>query len=310
MQQRNELLYVTVYITIVSAILTISTGILISSDIKDILLKGLYACIGGVLSGVLALGILPFLEGTFDEVTTLKLLELSNPNSPLLKKLLMEAPGTYHHSMLVANLAEVAAEEVGANPVIARIGSYYHDVGKTERPYFFAENQLGIENPHNNISPSLSAIIIISHVKDGLDLARKHNLPVVIQDIIAQHHGTTLVKYFYYTMKNNSSDPDSIKEEDYRYPGPIPKTKEAGVVMLADSVEAAVRSIKDTNRDKIKEMVDNIINSKVQEGQLNECDLTLKDIEKIKMCFLKTLSGIYHQRIEYPKENIKKLEKK
>lgn len=307
MQQRNELLYVTVYIAVVSAILTISTGILISSDIKDILMKGLYACVGGLLSGILALGILPFLEGTFNEVTTLKLLELSNPNSPLLKKLLMEAPGTYHHSMLVANLAEMAAEEVGANPVIARIGSYYHDVGKTERPYFFAENQLGIENPHNNITPNLSALIIISHVKDGLDLAKKHNIPLVIQDIIAQHHGTTLVKYFYYTMKNNADNPDDIKEEDFKYPGPIPKSKEAGIVMLADSVEAAVRSIKDSNIEKIKEMIDNIINSKVQEGQLNDCDLTLKDIEKIKKCFLKSLSGIYHHRIEYPKEKIKDL---
>lgn len=310
MQQRNELLYVTVYIAVVSAILTISTGILISSDIKDIMLKGGYACIGGLLSGILALGILPFLEGTFNEVTTLKLLELSNPNSPLLKKLLMEAPGTYHHSMLVANLAEMAAEEVGANPVIARIGAYYHDVGKTERPYFFAENQLGIENPHNNITPNLSALIIISHVKDGLDLAKKHNIPLIIQDIIAQHHGTTLVKYFYYTMKNNSDNPDDIKEEDFRYPGPIPKTKEAGIVMLADSVEAAVRSIKDTNIDKIKEMINNIISGKVQEGQLNECDLTLKDIEKIKKCFLKALSGIYHHRIEYPKEKINDLKTK
>lgn len=309
MQQRNELLYATVYIAIISAIITLSTGILVSSNIKDVLIKSAFAIIGGLLSGILALGILPFLEGTFNEVTTLKLLELSNPNNPLLKKLLMEAPGTYHHSMLVANLAEMAAEEVGANPVVARIGSYYHDVGKTERPYFFGENQMGGDNPHNKITPNLSAFIIISHVKDGLELAKKYNLPTVIQEIIAEHHGTTLVKYFYYTMKNNSENPEEIKEEDYRYPGPIPSSKEAGVVMLADSTEAAVRSIKDPTKEKIEDMVNNIINDKLSSGQLNNCDLTLKDIEKIRICFLTTLNGIYHQRIEYPKEKIKDLDK-
>lgn len=309
MQQRNELLCATVYIAIISAIITLSTGILVSSNIKDVLIKSAFAIIGGLLSGILALGILPFLEGTFNEVTTLKLLELSNPNNPLLKKLLMEAPGTYHHSMLVANLAEMAAEEVGANPVVARIGSYYHDVGKTERPYFFGENQMGGDNPHNKITPNLSAFIIISHVKDGLELAKKYNLPTVIQEIIAEHHGTTLVKYFYYTMKNNSENPEEIKEEDYRYPGPIPSSKEAGVVMLADSTEAAVRSIKDPTKEKIEDMVNNIINDKLSSGQLNNCDLTLKDIEKIRICFLTTLNGIYHQRIEYPKEKIKDLDK-
>lgn len=309
MQQRNELLYATLYIAIVSAVLTLSTGILVSSNISDVLLKSAFAIIGGLLSGILALGILPFLESTFNEVTTLKLLELSNPNNPLLKKLLMEAPGTYHHSMLVANLAERAAEEVGASPVVARIGSYYHDVGKTERPYFFGENQMGGDNPHSKITPNLSAFIIISHVKDGLELAKKYNLPKIIRDIIAEHHGTTLVKYFYYTMKNNSENSEEINEDDYRYPGPIPGSKESGVVMLADSVEASVRSIKDLNKDKIEEMVNNIINDKLASGQLNNCDLTLKDIEKIRACFLTTLNGIYHHRIEYPKERIKDLDK-
>ncbi|ETI89044.1 MAG: Membrane protein containing HD superfamily hydrolase protein [Clostridium butyricum DORA_1] len=307
MQQRNELLYSTIYLSIVGVIITVSTGILISSNLREVLIKSGITFIGGVLSGIFALGILPFLEGTFNEVTTLKLLELSNPNHPLLKKLLMEAPGTYHHSMLVANLAEMASEEVGANSVIVRIGSYYHDVGKTERPYFFGENQMGGENPHNHMTPNLSAKIIISHVKDGIELARKHNLPKVIQDIIREHHGTTLVKYFYYTMKNNSENPEAVKEEDYRYPGPIPNSKEAGIIMLADSVEAAVRSIKEPSEDKIKEMINNIISDKLSCGQLNDCNLTIKDIEKIKKCFLTALNGIYHHRIEYPKEKIKSL---
>jgi len=251
------------------------------------------------------MGILPFLESTFNEVTVLKLLELSNPNSPLLKKLLMEAPGTYHHSILVANLAELAAEEVGANAVIARVGAYYHDVGKTERPYFFGENLMGMENPHNKISPNLSASVIISHVKDGLELARKHNLPRVIQEIIAQHHGNTLVKYFYYTMKNNSDNLEDIKEDDYRYPGPIPSSKEAGIVMLADSTEAAVRSIKEPNKEKVDEMINNIINDKLATGQLNNCELTLKDLDKIRKCFMSSLNGMYHERVEYPKEKKK-----
>ena len=307
MQQRNELLYSTIFIAVVSAILTLSIGILISSNVVDVLIKSGIAVIGGLLSGIFALGILPFLEGMFNEVTTLKLLELSNPNNPLLKKLLMEAPGTYHHSMLVANLAEMAAEEVGANSVITRIGCYYHDIGKIERPYFFGENQMGGDNPHNNITPNLSTMIIKSHVKDGLELAKKYNLPKVIQDIIAEHHGKTLVKYFYYTMKNNSEKPDDIKIEDYMYEGPIPSSKEAGIVMLSDSVEAAVRSIKDPDKDKINEMVNSIMDDKLSSRQLNNCDLTLKDIEKIRTCFLATLNSIYHHRIEYPKEKIKDL---
>ena len=307
MQQRNELLYSTLYIAVASAILILSTGILISSNLGDVLIKGCITVAGGLLSGIFALGILPFLEGTFNEVTTLKLLELSNPNNPLLKRLLMEAPGTYHHSMLVANLAELAAEEVDANSVITRIGCYYHDIGKIERPYFFGENQIGGDNPHNKITPNLSTMIIKSHVKDGLELAKKYNLPKVIQDIIAEHHGKTLVKYFYYTMKNNTENENEIKIEDYMYEGPIPSSREAGIVMLSDSVEAAVRSIKDVNKEKINEMVNSIMDDKLSSGQLNNCDLTLKDIEKIRTCFLTTLNGIYHHRVEYPKEKIKDL---
>lgn len=307
MQQRNELLYSTLYIAVISAILTLSTGIIVSSNFGDVIIKAGIAFCGGLLSGIFALGILPFLEGTFNEVTTLKLLELSNPNNPLLKKLLMEAPGTYHHSMLVANLAEMAADEVGINSVIVRIASYYHDVGKLERPYFFSENQMGAENPHDNIPPNLSTMIIKSHVKDGLELAQKYKLPKIIQDIIEQHHGKTLVKYFYYTMKNNCESPEEIKKEDYMYEGPIPSTKEAGIVMLSDSVEAAVRSIKEPNKDKISEMINSIIDDKLKTGQLNNCNLTLKDIEKIRTCFLVALNGIYHQRVEYPKDKIKEL---
>ena len=301
-QQRNDIFYSSIFLMIMSAIITFTTGLLLSNNFKEILIYSGISAIGVVFSAVLAIGILPFLESSFNIVTTLKLLELANPNNPLLKKLLMEAPGTYHHSMLVANLAEMAAEEINANPVVARVGAYFHDVGKLKRPFFFGENQIGRENPHDKINPNLSTLIIISHVKDGVELAKEYNLPDVIKDIIQQHHGTTLVKYFYYTMKNNAENPDEVKEEDFRYQGPIPSSKEAGIIMLADSVEAAVRSINDPTKGKIEEMVNNIIKDKLNSAQLDNCDLTLKDLEKIRKCFLKALYGIYHQRVEYPTE--------
>ena len=309
MQQRNDIIYATLGIGLLCGILNFLIGNMVSINIKEVIINSLLTIVGVLISGILTIGILPFIENTFDVVTTLKLLELSNPNSPLLRKLLMESPGTYHHSMLVANLAEMAAEEVGANPVVTRIGAYYHDVGKTSRPYFFKENQIGNENPHDKITAALSARIIISHVKDGVELAKEYKLPKVIQDIIAEHHGTTFVKYFYITEKNNSDDPDSINEDDYKYPGPIPSTKESGIIMLADSVEAAVRSITEPTSEKIEQMVSNIIDVKIKDKQLNNCDLTFKDLDKIKECFLKALKGIYHQRIEYPTEKIRTVKK-
>lgn len=303
--QRNDILYSTAYLAVSSAIIVLSSGILLSNNIKRILIDVALATGGAFISGILAMGLLPFLESSFNLVTNMKLLELSNPNNPLLKRLLMEAPGTYHHSIMVANLAEVAAEEVGANPMLVRVGAYYHDIGKIKRPFFFGENQLGGVNPHDKISPALSTTIIISHVKDGVELAKEYDVPTIVTDMIAQHHGTTLVKYFYYTVKNNSENPDLIKEDDFRYPGPKPQTKEAAIIMMADSVEAAVRSIQEPTLDKIEEMVNNIIKDKLNSNQLNECDLTFKDLEVIKACFLKVLKGIYHHRIEYPTEKIK-----
>ena len=300
MHQRNDIMRSGVYIGLVSSITVIAIGFLTSNNTLEILKGGGLTIISNLFAGVLTIGLLPFFESAFDVVTVVKLLELSNPNNPLLRKILIEAPGTYNHSIQVANLAEMAAEEVGGNPVLARIASYYHDAGKIKRPYFFKENQIGKDNPHDKISPTLSTLIITSHVKDGLELAKEYNLPKVIQDVIEQHHGTTLVKYFYVTMKNSSEKPDEVKEDDFRYPGPIPNTKESGIIMLADSVEAAVRSIQDPTNGKIEEMVNNIIKDKLNTGQLDDCDLTLKDINKIRKSFLKTLSSMYHSRIEYP----------
>jgi len=301
-QQRNDIIYATLYIAVVASILTLTVGMISSSNLKENLIQTGFTIISVMIAGILSVGLLPFYESIFDVVTNIKLLELSNPNQPLMKKLLMEAPGTYHHSMMVANLAEAATEVVGGNPVIARVGAYYHDIGKTKRPYFFGENQIGKENPHDRITPNLSTLIILSHTKDGIEMAKEHKIPKIIQDIIVQHHGTTLVKYFYYKVKNSAENPDDVKEEDFRYTGPIPDTKESGILMLADSVEASVRSIPEPTKDKIENMVNNIINDKINSNQLINCDLTLKDIELIRQSFLKTLDGIYHHRIEYPTE--------
>lgn len=300
MQMRNDILYSSIYIAVINSLITFSVGFLISNNVIEVLKITGFSFLGACISAILTVGFLPFLESTFDIVTTVKLLELSNPNQPLLKRLLMEAPGTYHHSILVANIAEVAAENIGGNPVLTRVCAYYHDIGKVIRPYFFKENQIGNDNPHDKISPNLSALVIISHVKDGLELAKEYKLPKTIQDTIAEHHGTTLVKYFYITMKNLSENPEEVSEESFKYPGPIPTTKENAVIMLADSVEASVRSISNPTRGKIEEMVNNIIKARLNEGQLDNCDLTLKDIDIIRKSFLKTLDGIYHQRIEYP----------
>lgn len=305
MQQRNDIMTSSFYVCIINSIITLTSGFILSNNNMEILLNVVYTAVGGVFSGILAIGFLPLFESIFDIVTNVKLLELSNPNSPLLKKLIMEAPGTYNHSMLVANLSEVAAEEIGANATLARVGAYYHDVGKTIRPRFFKENQMNMENPHDKIAPDLSALIIISHVKEGLELAEKYKIPKVIKDIIVQHHGTTTVKYFYITARNQSENPDDVKIEDYTYPGKIPVTKEAAIIMLADSVEAAVRSIKDPTEEKINKMIENIFNGKIEEHQLDNSELTFKDLRIIKKCFLKTINGIYHQRIEYPTEKVK-----
>lgn len=301
-QQRNDIIYSTLYMTVILLMITLTIGMISSNNLKENLIQTGYTIIAVLLSGILAVGLLPFFESIFDVVTNIKLLELSNPNQPLMKKLLMEAPGTYHHSMMVANLAEAATESIGGNPVIARVGAYYHDIGKTKRPYFFGENQIGRENPHDKITPNLSALIILSHTKDGIELAKEHNIPQIIQDMIVQHHGTTLVKYFYYKVKNSSENPEEVNEEEFRYSGPIPNTKESGILMLADSVEASVRSIPEPTKGKIEEMVNNIINDKLNSKQLINCDLTLKDIEVIRKSFLKTLDGIYHHRVEYPTE--------
>lgn len=301
--QRYNIFFNGLVVGIVNVLTIVSFGLVKRADILDTLIKSGYGVLNGIFCAVLTIGTLPLWENVFQILTPLKLLELSNPNQPLLKKLLMEAPGTYHHSVLVGNLSEAAAEEVGANPLIARVGAYYHDIGKLKRPYLFKENQFGFDNPHDKLNPSLSTLIITNHTKDGLTMAEEYNLPKEIKDIIIQHHGDTIVAYFYYkALKGENSE--NVKIEDFRYKGPRPQTKEAAIIMLADSVEAAVRSIKEPNKGKIEEMVRNIIKGKLEDGQLEECDLTLKDLNTIANIFCTVLLGIFHDRIEYPKLDI------
>jgi len=305
-EERNDIIKSSFYIGVVSFLLSLSMGFLLSNAIMDTFRNSLLVASGILLSGILVIGFLPLIENTFNVVTEIKLLELANPNNPLLKRLQMEAPGTYHHSIMVGNLAEAAAEELHANSILLRVAAYYHDIGKLSRPQFFKENQIGSKNPHDEITPNLSTLIITNHVKIGLEMAEKAKLPSEIKDLIAQHHGTTLVKYFYLTMKNNAEDPDSIKEEDFRYPGPKPKSREAGIMMLADSVEAAVRSISDPTSGKVQAMVYKIFKDKLEDGQLDECDITFSDVSRIRKNFLKTFGSIYHERIEYPEDKRKK----
>lgn len=257
----------------------------------------LTALVSGIASAVLAMGLLPFFEASFGILSTMRLIELSNPNHPLLRKILMESPGTYHHSVMVANLSESACEAIGANGLLARVGSYYHDIGKTRRPNFFIENQMHRDNPHDRLPPDKSASIIIAHVTDGSAILRKHHMPKEIIEIAEQHHGTTLLKFFYHKAMQN--DPDT-KEEDFRYPGPKAQSKESAIVGIADSVEAAVRSLSHPNPEAIESLVRKIVTDRLQDGQLNECDLTLKEIEMVTHSLCETLKGIFHSRIEYP----------
>lgn len=303
-QQRNDILYSCLIIGAINVVFTGAMGYFLSTNVSSIINKAILTGVSAIVSGILAIGILPFLENIFDIITNIKLLELANPNHPLMRRLLLEAPGTYHHSVLVANLAEMAAENVGANPILARVAAYYHDVGKLERPYYFKENQIGIANPHDDMSPALSAAIILSHVEDGVKLAEKYNLPEAIIDVIREHHGDSLAKYFYITMRNQSENPEEVNEADYRYGGPPPRSKESSIIMMADGVEASVRSIHKPNKKKIEDMVNNIIKSRIDENQFVGSELTFKDVEKIRESFLKVLSGIYHERIEYPKDKL------
>ncbi|RBW70509.1 HD family phosphohydrolase [Bacillus taeanensis] len=304
---RSKILKAGLFVAFVNAVV-VAIIYMLKSGQYDWIHMGLdigFSLLSGFLAAVLTLGLMPFFEAAFGILSTMKLIELSNPHQPLLRKLLIEAPGTYHHSVIVANLSEAACESVGANGLLARVGAYYHDLGKTKRPHFFIENQLNMENPHDNIAPQLSKTIIISHPYDGADLLKKHKLPKEIIDIAEQHHGTTLLKYFYF--KANSQANKEIPEAEFRYPGPKAQTKEAAIVGIADSVEAAVRSLAKPTPQKIETLVRKIITDRLEDGQFDESDLTLKELDIVAKTICETLKGIFHSRIEYPEDLKKKV---
>lgn len=265
-----------------------------------------YCLINAVISPVFTYGLLIFLEKSFRVTTDLTLMELVHFNHPLLRQLAEQAPGTYHHSMTLASLTETAAAAVGANEVLCRVGAYFHDIGKVVKPTYFVENQKGSRNRHDKLAPRMSSLIIAAHVKDGIALAREHGLPEEVIDFIPMHHGTARMDYFFtkaVDLARNDPDEtkiDEIKEQDYRYPGPKPRTKETGIMMLADAVEAAVRTIEDPTPQRLEQTIDELIRKRFEEGELDECPLTVKDLTKIRSAFLGVLIGIYHTRVKYP----------
>ncbi|WP_270172284.1 HD family phosphohydrolase [Paenibacillus sp. SYP-B4298] len=265
----------------------------------------------GLLTAVLVIGLMPFFEVSFGILSALKLVELSNPNHPLLRKLLTETPGTYHHSVMVGNLSEAAAESIGANGLLCRVGSFYHDIGKTRRPSYFIENQTNIENPHDSIEPKLSKSIIIAHARDGVEMLKAHGIPKPLRDIAEQHHGTTFLKFFYYKAlklaEEAGVEPD-FTEDDFRYPGPKAQSKEAAIVGIADCVEAAVRSLRSPTMEQVESMIHKIIKGRLDDNQFNECDLTMKELDKIAQSLKESVIGIFHSRIEYP-EDVKSKER-
>ena len=273
-------------------------SLLISDESKNFSQMLPWTALGGLLSGVLAIALQPVFEATFHLATPSRLLEMTNPNQPLMRRLMIEAPGTYHHSIIVANLAEAAAQRIHANPYLARAGAYYHDIGKLQRPSYFKENQMG-ENPHEKTDPYISAAILISHTRDGMLIAQKEHFPPEVISIIVQHHGVTPVMYFYHKALQ-MSDGKPVDINDFRYSGPKPRTKEAAIVMLADTIEAAVRTMKDPTPKAINQFIERLVRGKLEDGQLSDCPLSLRDIDEICDAFSGILKGVYHERIEYP----------
>jgi hypothetical protein len=296
--QRTRVLLTGLFSAIIGLVIIFGMKLLTSADSLNTMAIVGWAVGGGILSGFLAVALQPLFEIVFRLPTPTRLLELTNPSQPLMKRLMIEAPGTYHHSIVVANLAESAATRIKANSYLARAGAYYHDIGKLKRPMYFKENQMG-ENPHEHTDPYVSAAILISHTKDGMLLAQKEHIPPEIQDIILQHHGVTPVMYFYHKALQ-LSDGQQVDINEFRYTGPKPNTKEAAIVMLADTIEAAVRSMKSPTPKAIDQFIERLVRGKLEDGQLSDSPLSLRDIDEICEAFSDILKGVYHERIEYP----------
>jgi len=299
-RHRSEIIKSGFFVGILNFVTICAIGIISNLDIGVYLKEGVWGIAGGITASAITMLLLPFFEILFKITTDIRLLELSDLNHPLLREMVTKASGTYHHSLIVGNLAEAACEAIGANALLGRVGSYYHDIGKLNKAEYFAENRQDSLDMHDNLSPSMSSLIITNHVKDGVVLAEKHKLGSAIKDIIDRHHGTGLVTYFYHQALEKTSEEKKISEESFRYTGQKPRTKETAVVMLADSAEAASRVLQNPTPARLKDLVRKIINNKFIDRQLDVCDLSLMDINKIAESFVRVLTGIYHSRVEYP----------
>ena len=297
MTSRSDIVKLGISTGVFQGIMALSYGLVNQLEFPLLLGMIVLSVLSGILTGMISLALLPYFENSFEILTDIKLLELSDFSNALLKQLLVTAPGTFHHSIMVGALAESGAEAIGVNAIFARVASYYHDIGKMKRPEFFVENQRDGKNIHNTIKPSLSALIITSHTKDGYIMGKQNKLPKEILDIILCHHGTTLVQFFYYKSLEKG---EYVLENDFRYSGPKPKSKEAGIIMLADTIEAAVRVSEDKSREGIENLIRYLIKYKLDDNQMSDSELTLGEIEKVIQAFLNTLQGAYHNRIKYP----------
>lgn len=279
--------------------LTVALGFMLATlEGQQILIVGLMALLSGVISALIVFAFMPLLEQIFGYTTSFRLLELANLNHPTLRELILQAPGSYHHSMMVGQLVEAACEAIGANALLGRVGSYFHDIGKAKNPKYFGENVQNRDNPHDRLRPHMSALIIKAHVKDGVDMARQHKLPPEIIDFIREHHGNSLIEFFYHRARTESDS--EVDEHDYRYPGPRPQSRETAICLLADGIEAASRTLPDPTPARIAQLVNKMINRAFSDGQLEECDLTLRDLNLIAQAFIKRLTAFYHHRPEYP----------
>ncbi len=301
-ERLNSFLRAGLAVALTHAVVILLFGLLASDpDLLKVTIRALAGFVAGGLAASLALAAFFALSTVLDVITPFQLMELSRPTHPLFRQLLLKAPGTYHHTLLVSNMAEEAANRIGADGLLARVGAYYHDIGKTLRPFFFTENRVGNINPHDRLDPRTSAQIVISHVQDGLDLARKYRLPSAIQAFIPEHQGTGLALSFYRAaVKATGNDGSNVRQEDFRYPGPRPQSKETAIVMLADSCEARVRSAQARSVEEMERIVRETIKAKLDEGELDQSDLTLRDLDTIRQAFLDVLQGVFHPRIQYP----------
>ena len=303
-RHRWEIIRSGIFVGIANFAGIVAIGLLNNLNFESFIANGIWGFINGVLCIFIVMGILPLLEDLFKMTTNITLLELSDMNHPLLKQMMLKAPGTYHHSLMVGNLAESAAESIGANALLARVGAYYHDVGKIEKAEYFTENQSNAKSLHDKLTPSMSRLIITNHVKDGVELGKKYKLKKDIIDFIDQHHGTGIVYYFFQKALERIEDDGVLKEELFRYQGLKPQTKETAIVLLADSVEAASRALTNPTPSRIKDLAHRVINNKFIDGQLEECDLTLRDLNRISEAFVRISLGIMHTRVEYANTNV------